>query len=79
MRWEKVLKIITSKDGGQTKVDRLRKILLLEATYNFTLELVWSKRLMRRATTQNLLQPAQHTRPHNLAFNDSLNIKSHTA
>ena len=32
-RWKKVLQVIISKDKGQPCVDRLRKILLLEADY----------------------------------------------
>ena len=39
MRWEKNLQTI-SKDEGQTKANRLRNILLLEADYNFTLKLI---------------------------------------
>ena len=74
-RWKKVLQVIISKDEGQPRVDRLRNILLLEADYNFTLKLIWGKRLMKRATEKNLLHPAQHARPKNLAESASLNKK----
>ena len=74
-RWKKVLQIVISKDEGQPKVDRLRNILLLEADYNFVLKLIWGKRLMQRATRQQLLHTAQHARPKNLATSASLNKK----
>ena len=67
-RWEKTctLMIEKNKDIGP-RIDKLRVINLLEANYNFVLKLIWGRRLIRRASEQRLISPAQHARPGHIA------------
>ena len=46
-RWKVSITIMAAKDGGPTKIHRMRIIQLLEADLNFILALVFESRMMK--------------------------------
>ena len=59
-RWCNAVNILIEKDPGKPKINRLRIIHLFEADFNYFLKLIWGSRLVKRATTLNLLNDGQH-------------------
>ena len=48
-RWRNCIDAILEKIPGQPRIEKLRIIMLYEADFNFTLKLIWGKRLVRHA------------------------------
>ena len=59
-RWSQAVNVMIEKDPGLPKVNRLRIIHLFKADYNLFLKTVWGSRLVRHATSMNLLNDGQH-------------------
>ena len=59
-RWSQAVNVLIEKDTGFPKVNRLRIIHLFEADYNLFLKTVRGSRLVRHATSMNLLNDGQH-------------------
>ena len=57
--WSQAVDIMIEKDFGFPKANRLRIIHLFEADYNLYLKTVWGSRLVRHATSMNLLNDDQ--------------------
>jgi hypothetical protein len=56
-RWRKSLIVMLEKVPGNIWVDKLRAILLLEADFNFTNNLIYQFRMVSQAASDGLLQP----------------------
>jgi hypothetical protein len=62
-RWCKSVSVMIAKDTGSSKIERLRVIHLFEADYNFTLKLLWGKRLVQQGEDNQCFGHQQFARP----------------
>jgi hypothetical protein len=61
-RWCKSITVMIAKDPGSSRIERIRVIHLFEADYNFTLKLLWGKRLVYQGEDNNCNLLVQATR-----------------
>jgi hypothetical protein len=66
-----------AKDPGSSKIERIRVIHLFEADYNFTLKLLWGKRLVYQGEDHNCFGHQQFARPGHQAI-DAVHKKTLT-
>ena len=76
-RWCKSITIMIAKDPGSSKIERIRVIHLFEADYNFTLKLLWGKRLVYQGEDHNCFGHQQFARPGHQAI-DAVHKKTLT-
>ena len=58
--WGNAVNVMTEKDQGRPRLNRLRIIHLFEADYNLFLKIMWGSRLVRKAVALDLLNDGQH-------------------
>jgi hypothetical protein len=59
-RWEKVTHTLIPKEPGTPKINRIRRITLIEADLNMCLSEIFGRRMMDSAETHGLLHKAQY-------------------
>jgi hypothetical protein len=59
-RWNKVIQPQLPKDTGTPRINRIRRITLIEADLNLSLSLLFGRRMMDNAESYNLLHPHQY-------------------
>jgi hypothetical protein len=59
-RWEKVTQPMIPKDKGPPRINRIRRITLIEADLNVCLSELFGRRLMENAEKHNILHPSQY-------------------
>ena len=58
--WCKVLQVILKNIAGNTKMEKQRDILSIEADFNFGNKLYFVSRMIKQATGHGLVPPEQH-------------------
>ena len=56
-RWGHGTTVLLAKKAGGTTIDKLRAICLFEADFNWSLKIIFAKKMMRNAKDYNLLPP----------------------
>ena len=54
-RWLHGKTFLLEKESGNIDIDKLQAIIIFEANFNWLLKLIFSKKLMERAITMDLL------------------------
>lgn len=57
--WETAVQPLIEKDQGSPKINRLRRIVLLDAGMNMGFRIIFGHRMMKMATKMNILSPHQ--------------------
>ena len=55
VRWRQGVTVLLEKEAGNTSIDRLRAICLLEADFNWWLKVIFAKRMMAKMHAQGML------------------------
>ena len=58
-RWCEGVNVLLEKIPGNTNIDKLRAICLLEADFNWWLKIIFARRMMSHMATTNILPPEQ--------------------
>eukprot|EP00957_Ditylum_brightwellii_P113748 8672558-Ditylum_brightwellii.AAC.1 len=59
LRWERAIDCMLEKDPGNSRIERLWLIVIVEGDMNATLKIIWNKRLVPTAEKANFLSSVQ--------------------
>ena len=72
VRWRQGVTVLLEKEAGNTSIDRLRAICLLEADFNWWLKVIFAKRMMATMHSQRMLPLEQGALKGKMATDTSL-------
>eukprot|EP00957_Ditylum_brightwellii_P017976 1354292-Ditylum_brightwellii.AAC.1 len=58
-RWQKAIDIMLEKDLADSKINRLRIIVIVEVDMNLIIKIIWNKHLAPTSDSSNFLSPVQ--------------------